>query len=1010
MTKKIIFLIVVLAIAAGPLAAYAAPKSIARIYQPTNIRSAASVDASVALRVQPPHDFEITSQRKDDKGKLWYEVVYSSGKKGFVASWVVQVITVNQEEKIESSVAVIDPTPSAINLKAEPDSASKTIFTVRQRAEYPLVSKMKGADGKDWYKLSLAFLGTGKVGWVPSGMVQEIKSASVNKQSVSGLSLVIDPLVNLRSSPSTKSSVVTRTTSAIKPKVLSQAKDDEGKIWYEVALPTGVQAWVRSDLVRVSRPEPEVQVENLRVSISKNVNIRADAGMEFKKVATTKTALDLPILSKKKDVNGQTWYKIKGDFGFGWVLSKVATVSSSSQFDIIESGVKLRLSPSQGGRAIFTTTKESRCTVSGSAINSDGETWYLATTDQNRTGWVFGEFVKMSGVVDLPPANLIGNQVEFQKETNLASFPKGPDGKKVFAGGKGMIDGVAQRDGGTLYYFVVSGNSSGWVPSDSTKKHIQPQPVKPIDVGQMAWTRNGEVLKFTFPVSGKPSLVSAKSYNDNPRVQLYMENAIYTAKLEPQIIDSALVSRVGIEQKSISPPKLLVTFQLNKSADFHVTPLTPTSTELEIEIFEKKQSNSMSVVIQGKPMHSNDDPMQVGNKIMIPMGSLATHLGYLVTWDSDKGEAVLQTDRVTLTFGKDKPTVHFQQGKLEGDKAVSPAPRIYGSSLYIPIEPIAQMIGFSYWYSPVENTVFLDPVIEKLEIGGCDDNVKSCSTLSTQMSFFTDYDKVELSDGRTQVTINNAVLAQGASAELDQNRVKVDFDPRTNNAKPKVTFIIAKKANEQLVFGESRNPNRLIITIKEKNISGLAGKVIILDPGHGTFNEDGTYDRGCAGASGTLESELNLRTALALGRLLSAEGASVLYTRRDERKQESPDLDGRVNYANSSGADMFISLHYNASRDPEAQGSETYYYSPLGQKLAQKIHSSIIKTTNFEDRGIRQRGFYVCRKITGIPSVLLEPLFLSNQKGEEWVSNDENLQKLIKAMADGIKSYFEEGP
>ena len=1006
MRKKIFFSFLALTMLATIVPPLAHAKSIARIYQATNIRKTASIDAPVLVRIQPPRDFEITGIQKGADGKEWYSVNID-GKKGFIASWVVTKIDVYSEEKVTGLKIILDPGSSPINLKKEPNQASGNVYQVTKKATFSVVAKTKDAQGKDWYKIDLG----GKYGWILATLVTEFVTPAEKKITVEGQIAIIDSLVNIRTQPTTKSDVLTRTSKTLTPPILSKTEDDSGAVWFEVQIPTGARGWVRSDMVSITAKEKDIPVSGLKASISANVNIRADASVNSKKLGTVKQPFETSILAKKSDVNGQTWYKIKFENGFGWVMGAVIDIITTSRLDFIESGVNLRLSPSQGGKVLVRTKKQLKCKVSGASINSTGETWYLVTTEDNKTGWAKSNYVRFSGGVDLPPTNLIGANVEIQREAKLASFPSGDDGSTIYSGGKGKIDAVAIRDAGTLYYYITSSKEGGWVPAEATKKHFQPEPIKPVEVGEVEFIKRGDVVKFTIPISGKPKSVKAKSYNDNPRIQLFIEGAIFTSTVEPVVVDTALVTRVGIEQK-ISPSSIILIFSLNKTADYHLTQPTPTSEAIELEIFEKRQMNEIGFMLQGRPVHVNDPPVLSQNKVMVPLHALGLALGFPVSWLQDTQEADMPTERGSLRFARLRPTVKIVNGNTTTETSVAPAPQIIGSALYIPIEYIAPLLGLSYFYSPVQNTVYLDPVIEKLFIGGCTENSKTCANtqMFSQLSLMSDYDRVDLPDGRVQVTINNAVLGENAKKDIDPKKVAVDFDPRTNATPPKVTLLIVKKENEQVVFGETRNPTSFVITMREKSTTGLSGKIIILDPGHGTFNEGGTYDRGCAGSNGTLESELTLQACITLQRNLQSEGAKVILTRNEERNSKNPDLDGRVNIANMAGADMFVSVHFNASKDPEAQGTESYYYTPLGQRLAQKIQDRLVKAAGFEDRGIKRRGFYVCRKITGIPSVLLEPLFLTEQNGETWVREKNNVEKLAKAIAEGIKSYFLETP
>jgi len=129
-------------------------------------------------------------------------------------------------------------------------------------------------------------------------------------------------------------------------------------------------------------------------------------------------------------------------------------------------------------------------------------------------------------------------------------------------------------------------------------------------------------------------------------------------------------------------------------------------------------------------------------------------------------------------------------------------------------------------------------------------------------------------------------------------------------------------------------------------------------------------------------------------------------TRTKENDKLTPNLDKRVTIANSSGADLFISFHLNASTSSDVSGTETYYFHPLSLKFAELVHKKIINALNTIDRGVRNRGFQVVKDINTMPSVLLEPLYISNPN-EEKIILDENIrQKLAEAIFDAINEYF----
>src|SRR6185503_16686934 len=105
----------------------------------------------------------------------------------------------------------------------------------------------------------------------------------------------------------------------------------------------------------------------------------------------------------------------------------------------------------------------------------------------------------------------------------------------------------------------------------------------------------------------------------------------------------------------------------------------------------------------------------------------------------------------------------------------------------------------------------------------------------------------------------------------------------------------------------------LVDSLDRIDASGLAGRKIAIDPGHG-----GVF-RGALGVHGLTEAEVNLSVGLRLRDLLAAKGATVFMTRDRDRDFLTPadsslrgDLNERARLANAFGPDLFLSIHHNA--------------------------------------------------------------------------------------------------
>jgi N-acetylmuramoyl-L-alanine amidase len=174
----------------------------------------------------------------------------------------------------------------------------------------------------------------------------------------------------------------------------------------------------------------------------------------------------------------------------------------------------------------------------------------------------------------------------------------------------------------------------------------------------------------------------------------------------------------------------------------------------------------------------------------------------------------------------------------------------------------------------------------------------------------------------------------------------------------------------------------------------FAFSTVVIDPGHGGI------DRGGIPGQRVPEKVMALDTARRLEIRLRQAGFRTIMTRRDDTFVSLP---ARVAIANAQRNAIFISIHYNAAPRPAAEGFETYYYTRHSAKLAAACYSRIVQAWPGSRRGVRTRGFYVIRK-TVIPSVLVEPGFLTNPREAALISRPEVRQRIADLLAAAIIS------
>lgn len=217
---------------------------------------------------------------------------------------------------------------------------------------------------------------------------------------------------------------------------------------------------------------------------------------------------------------------------------------------------------------------------------------------------------------------------------------------------------------------------------------------------------------------------------------------------------------------------------------------------------------------------------------------------------------------------------------------------------------------------------------------------------------------------------------------------------------------------------------------------GLIAKTIVIDPGHGG------KDPGALGSGTPHEKDIVLKISEELRDVLTKRGYTVLMTRETNRFIP---LRERTKFATQHKADLFLSIHANASESSQPNGIETYYLdvnstdkaseqiaarenansgysiqelesllkgliqeskSEDSRRLAEHVQQRLVQVTGAADRGVKHARFVVLIG-ANVPSILIETGFVSNPT-EGWKLTTPAYQhKIATAIADGIDNFLE---
>lgn len=470
--------------------------------------------------------------------------------------------------------------------------------------------------------------------------------------------------------------------------------------------------------------------------------------------------------------------------------------------------------------------------------------------------------------------------------------------------------------------------------------------------------------------------------------------------------------------------------------------LTPHSLFSDILVFKGKQGTNVSTVTNK-------------NWVYLSLYELKDVLGMTQTIEKNKSRFILHFPDKTLTFVPQNP---FFLENSETKKMFLPFISILG-------KPFISTVDATDILNIITNKdVFLLTSLNSIIIGKetfnpdsivlqeKDDKISLTIRSTNELITAIDDDK----KGKLQVTLFNAVCKPSLSPPTDTKGEikKIILKQEIDKAVLSIYYDANKilKIEKQLAqpspsikltfYKRKQQPGNVIKPMKPKKPAKKKQmNMIVLDPGHGG------RDSGAVGPSGLTEKETVLKIAKEVRKILRKKGFKVLMTREDDSFVR---LRQRSKLANNSGANLFVSIHCNATAARKAAGGfETFFLStaktswaraveakensviefetPTEQKsiveyilwdmaqnehlressdLAEDIQESLTRHISIENRGVKQANFYVMREIY-MPSVLVETSFISNKDEEKLLKKSSFRKKIAQGIAAGILKFKE---
>jgi N-acetylmuramoyl-L-alanine amidase len=400
-------------------------------------------------------------------------------------------------------------------------------------------------------------------------------------------------------------------------------------------------------------------------------------------------------------------------------------------------------------------------------------------------------------------------------------------------------------------------------------------------------------------------------------------------------------------------------------------------------------------------------------------------------------ELLAQIDRGSPPPSVDRPAPENKEETAEDTKPVTEEDP--------PGKRLTRVTGMRHWSTPQYTRIVID--VEN-RVSYRQKLLKKDPSIEKPERLFLDLYPARLTSIHTSpLTIQDGLLKRARIGQYNSQTVRVVLDIQSIKGY-KVFFL--------------ENPYRLIVDVtgkdkpveqaaeppsRDKKLSlaqqlGLGVKQIIIDAGHGG------KDKGAIGKNSVFEKNLTLKIARKLAEKIRRDLDIKTVLTRDS--DHYIPLEERTAIANTKHADLFISIHVNASPNPLAEGVETYFLNLAtdeesirvaafenatstkrisdmqkilkdlmlstkideSSRLAGQIQQNLVQTLNekfppIKNLGVKQAPFYVLIGAQ-MPSVLVEISFISNDKERERLCQEDYIDQVVDGLVKGVDRYIKD--
>jgi N-acetylmuramoyl-L-alanine amidase len=368
---------------------------------------------------------------------------------------------------------------------------------------------------------------------------------------------------------------------------------------------------------------------------------------------------------------------------------------------------------------------------------------------------------------------------------------------------------------------------------------------------------------------------------------------------------------------------------------------------------------------------------------------------------------------------------------------------------------LPQVTGMRHWTTPDYTRIVVD-VGEKISFR--QRLLKKDPAIEKPQRLYLDLFPARLGkEAKDPITIQDGLLRSARAGQYDYTTVRIVLDIESIKGYKvfslenpfRIIIDVTGKDKERARSEKGEKSGTATVETPGKDLKlslaqqlGLGVKRVVIDAGHGG------KDKGAIGEGAVYEKDLNLVLARKLAQRLRQDlKVQTILTRDSDRFLP---LEERTAIANTKQADLFVSLHVNASPNPLAQGFETYFLNLAtdeesirvaarenatstkrigdlqkilkdlmlntkideSSRLAHHVQSHLVESVNgkfgpVKNLGVKQAPFYVLIGAQ-MPSILVESSFISNAQERERLLQEDYQDQIVEGIYKGIERYVRE--